>query len=97
MEDKNKDTNETTGGTPSEEKMGKPAKERAVKKAEPDPGYETGQWKGIPRFQCKFCAFDTLHEDVIKEHIYDRHTEKPISKPVTVPLYDRFNNQIKEV
>lgn len=56
--------------------------------------YSIGKWKGFKQYKCKLCAFDTLEENVIKDHIKKEHMPKPIKPKVKVQLYDRFNNKV---
>ena len=61
--------------------------------------FETGQWKGLPRWQCRLCRFDTLEsEERIREHLVKVHFPPPVVRREPLPLVDRFGNQIiKEV
>lgn len=36
--------------------------------------YRVGSWSGQTQYECTLCAFDTLHEDVMIEHIRSAHT-----------------------
>lgn len=56
--------------------------------------YSIGSWKGFKQFKCDLCAFDTLEEKVIKDHIKDVHMPKPVKPKVKVQLYDRYNNKV---
>ena len=35
--------------------------------------YDIGSWAGIPQYRCKLCKFDTLHKDLIEQHIKETH------------------------
>lgn len=80
--------------------MAKKTKEPAVeilkvKKVETiEDNYSIGKWKGFDQFKCKLCAFDSLEEKVIKDHIVEVHTPKPMKPKVEVKLCDRFGNEI---
>lgn len=56
--------------------------------------YTIGQWKGLPRYQCNVCAFDTLHEDVIIEHVTQAHMAPPVQTRVVPGIVDRFGNPV---
>ena len=58
--------------------------------------YEVGQWRGMKKYSCKLCVFDTLDETEMLQHIKEFHTEKPKKQTVKVPVYDRFGNLIKK-
>jgi len=62
--------------------------------AEEHQQYTVGTWRGTSCYRCNLCAYDSLDESDIKEHILARHTPRPKIKPVTVPIYDRFGNLI---
>ena len=68
-------------------------RKKAVKKQEAY--FEMGQWKGLPRWQCKLCRFDTLEgEKAIREHLASVHFPPPVEREVVLPLVDRFGNPI---
>lgn len=58
--------------------------------------YTVGTWKGMPRYMCRLCPFDTLRENVIKEHVLERHLRSVTAAPVKVPKVDRFGNPVEE-
>lgn len=38
------------------------------------PGYGPGQaWKGLPRWECASCPFDSLNETEVIKHVAQRH------------------------
>ncbi len=39
--------------------------------------YTLGEWKGFPRFQCSKCPFDSLDEEVIKQHVKTHEPPPP--------------------
>ncbi len=57
-------------------------------------GYTKDLWKGHTKYNCNYCPFDTLDENVIKDHIRKEHTEPPKKEPPQVPMNDRFGNPI---
>ena len=59
-------------------------------------GFEIGQWKGLPNYQCKECPWSTLHIDAANEHYKTFHAPGAVKVPVTVPILDRFGNRIGE-
>jgi len=70
----------------------------AKKKIEKQPenkDYTIGKWKDLPRYQCKLCPFDSLHEEVIIEHIWKAHYAPPESDAPKKELFDRFGNKLK--
>lgn len=57
--------------------------------------YTLGEWKGLPQYRCKFCAFDTLNEPKILEHYASRHAPKPEPKPTPlIQSFDRWGNPL---
>jgi t-SNARE complex subunit (syntaxin) len=40
------------------------------------PPYILGTWKGLPRYQCPLCPFDTLDEATALDH-FRQHSERP--------------------
>ncbi|MGE5553297.1 MAG: hypothetical protein ACM3XZ_05160 [Betaproteobacteria bacterium] len=73
-------------------------KKRAAEDSQPaeERQYDLGQWNGLPQYRCRLCPFDTLDEAAMKRHIEERHTVRPATVPVEVPLLDRFGNPITE-
>lgn len=58
--------------------------------------FTLGEWNGLTQYKCKFCPFDTLHEDVALEHYAARHAPPPPPKPVSlIPVFDRWGNEVK--
>ena len=57
-------------------------------------GYTVSSWKGITKYNCDYCAFDSLNENVIKDHIQKVHAEPKKPEPVKIPLKDRFGNPV---
>lgn len=56
------------------------------------PGYAIGApWKGKTRFCCKLCAYDTLDERFVRDHLIKVHQlqlcVQSKTKVVDVPLY----------
>jgi hypothetical protein len=60
--------------------------------------YTISYWKGMKKYDCMKCPFDTLNKEAMREHIRKEHTEVK-KEPVSVPIYDRFGNlqKYKEV
>ena len=58
--------------------------------------YSVGTWKGLPRWQCGLCPWDTLEGlAAMMEHIRERHTApapRIVRRPS--PILDRFGNPI---
>lgn len=55
--------------------------------------YTVGEWNGLPQWQCRHCAWDTLDGvQAVMQHYVDRHVEAVPPKPVVVQLYDRWGN-----
>lgn len=57
---------------------------------------EVGEWKGLPRYQCKLCPFDSLHRDVVVAHVLARHfPAQPRPGQAGTPLLlDRYGNPV---
>lgn len=55
------------------------------------PGYALGQpWKGRQRFCCKLCAYDSLDEVMVRDHLLKVHQMQLCNqktKQLDVPLY----------
>jgi hypothetical protein len=45
-----------------------------VPEAATDPGYDIGEWKGLPAYRCRLCPYDTLDEREMRAHMEARHT-----------------------
>ena len=59
--------------------------------------YTVGEWKGMPKWQCNLCPFDTLAgEEAILEHIYKAHMPPPPQpeRPKIIKA-DRFGNPVE--
>lgn len=56
--------------------------------------YSIGKWKGFDQFKCDLCAFDSLEEKVIKEHMTEVHMPKPVKPKVELKLYDRYGHEV---
>lgn len=48
-------------------------------------GYRVAQWAGMPKYDCKQCAFDSLDLDAMLEHLIERHSVIAITEPVEQP------------
>lgn len=64
------------------------------------PGYALGQpWKGVSRFCCKLCAYDSLDERTIRDHLIKVHQLQMCGaskkKALDVPLYDSAGRLIE--
>ncbi len=58
--------------------------------------YSIGQWNGLPQWRCIRCAWDTLEsEDAMLRHYQDRHMTIVQPAPKTLPVYDRWGNQVQ--
>jgi hypothetical protein len=67
---------------------------------EPDPESDLpfilGTWKGLPQWQCRFCAWDTLEgEDVMMEHYIARHAPAPTFVSSEIVVYDRWGKPVR--
>ena len=59
--------------------------------------YTVGEWKGLPRWQCNLCPFDTLAgEEAILEHIYKVHMPPQQPERPQIIKVDRFGNPVGE-
>lgn len=59
--------------------------------------YTVGEWKGLPRWQCNLCPFDTLAgEEAILEHIYKVHMPPQQPERPQILKADRFGNPVEE-
>lgn len=56
--------------------------------------YTESDWKGITKYNCGYCFFDSFDENEIQKHIADNHREKEEPKKHAIPLKDRFGNFI---
>ena len=59
----------------------------------PDLPYTVEHWAHLPRYQCKFCPFDSLDEDVAREHFLSVH-KPPEWMHVAGIILDRYGNPI---
>ncbi len=66
------------------------------RKTDGDKYYAVGKWRGLKKYSCNLCPFDTLSETEIELHIKNVHTPKPERKPITVPILDRYGNLVNE-
>ncbi len=58
--------------------------------------WEMGQWNGLPRYQCRYCAFDSLEVETIARHYQERHAPPLPPPPPPRPLiFDRFGNPLE--
>lgn len=55
--------------------------------------YQTGAWAGIPQYRCTLCNFDTLHKDVMIDHLQVVHH---IGKKAVVPSATAANNDVTD-
>jgi len=55
--------------------------------------YVVGAWHGKPRYQCPLCPFDTLHEEVIRDHVA-KHRSPPPQPRVVPTLVNRFGQPL---
>ena len=67
-----------------------------MEKATQPARYTVGKWHDLPVYQCTACPFDSLKREEAERHYEDRHVPKTQTKPVQVPVYDRFGNLITE-
>lgn len=59
-----------------------------------------GEWKGLPRWYCKECPWDTLNgEEVAVEHVLVEHMGYTPEAAVQVPqpAEDRFGNELPDI
>lgn len=93
-----KDATRETATSRDAEKREKAVKPTAKSPLDPIADlYEVGQWKGMPRWQCKLCPWDTLEgEEVIRKHIVTTHmAPPPKEEPKQVLVADRFGNVVE--
>lgn len=60
-------------------------------------GFYASEWRGIRRWQCQACPYDSFDLDAIAAHVERVHRPAPAPATVTVrrlPLYDRYGNQM---
>ncbi len=57
--------------------------------------YRVGEWKGMPKYECAYCAFDALSKAAIEEHYQARHVPPPPPPKPHIPVYDRWGNEVK--
>lgn len=56
--------------------------------------YTEGSWHGMPRYQCTQCPFDSLNEEVIRDHIRLRHMAPEPTTRTVAGLVDAHGNPI---
>jgi hypothetical protein len=57
-------------------KAPKRRREPAIAPEPPEPQYILGTWAGRPRYQCRYCPFDTLDKQAALEHFKEEHAAK---------------------
>lgn len=60
-------------------------------------GYYAGEWRGLRRWQCQACPYDSLDEATIVRHVTAVHRPAPVAAPQTMrvaPIVDRYGNPI---
>lgn len=60
-----------------------------------DRPYHIGSWKGQQQYRCPHCPFDSLHEDVILDHIEQAHMRPASAPPSPIIRTDRYGNEVK--
>jgi hypothetical protein len=58
-----------------------------------DDGYTTGEWNGLPNFDCSSCPYSVLDEDSMRLHVAQRHGAGVIDP---FAERDRFGNPTQE-
>ncbi|MBS3742494.1 MAG: hypothetical protein KGY74_10270 [Candidatus Cloacimonetes bacterium] len=58
--------------------------------------YKIGYWKGIKKYACKLCAFDTFDLDEMKKHITNVHGSPKPKQPKEVEIKDRFGQTLTD-
>lgn len=66
------------------------AEEEAAPSAPSAPPART--WNGMPVYACEICAFDSLDEAALEEHVKKAHLPEEAPAARTVVLTDRFGN-----
>jgi len=65
------------------------------KKDQEQPQHWTeGAWKGLPQYRCKYCPFDTLDEELMREHYLKVHLASQPTPPISVPVTDQFEETV---
>lgn len=58
--------------------------------------YDEQQWKGLGRFACRLCPFDTLDgEAAVLDHLRRTHFRPPPRPPAILPRVTRFGKVIE--
>lgn len=69
----------------------------STEESEASEHWTVGSWKEFDRYQCNYCAFDTLDKEVIQEHYQGVHAPPPPPRFAgTVVVADRFGNPVEE-
>lgn len=67
------------------------------KKTTSNKGYWTNTWRGMTKYNCNKCAFDSLSKERMDEHLKTEHLPPPTKRAIKVPMYDRYGNKINEI
>lgn len=73
--------------------MAKKAKTAPTEK-EKKQGYWTNEWRGIQKYNCVHCSFDSFDLTVMLDHLKQHHPPPSERVPVKVPLYNRYGKLI---
>lgn len=60
-------------------------------------GYYVSEWRGLRRWQCQMCPYDTFDEAVMVRHVEMVHRPAPVAMAAQTrvsPVVDRFGNPI---
>lgn len=60
-----------------------------------DLGYTVGTWKGMPRYQCNDCPFDSLNLLTILTHIEAHRAPPAPAAPQAIQVVDRWGNPVE--
>jgi len=61
--------------------------------------FERGTWRGLDRFQCLHCPWDTTYPERIIDHFLQRHKPKPpiTERPAEATLYDGDGKLVERI
>lgn len=97
LEEKKVDTQDNSGEGSGKKSEKKSPKTKPEPKPEVPEHWTVGKWKDQPKYECKYCPFDTLDEGKIKQHHWEAHMAKPVFRPTKAKILDRFGNEVNEI
>ena len=53
-------------------------------------------WHGHEVFDCPYCVFDTIEQEMLQGHILSIHRKSVVKEASPIIKVDRFGNEVKE-